>query len=217
MVIRFIGDVHGKYNAYKRILKDSPPSVQVGDMGVGFMKLRPDNDVQYLTNPPYDRMVAGNHKFIRGNHDNPAVCRKHSQYIADGTYWAPQRMMFVGGASSVDRALRTEGVDWWADEELSIAELNTIVDDYIRFKPKIMVTHDCPEEVAKAAFFDRHRGKLNPGVSARTRQAFQSMFSAHSPDLWVYGHWHAPFDHVIGGTRFLCLAELEFRDIEVGP
>ncbi|MGC2515037.1 MAG: hypothetical protein WA383_10975 [Terriglobales bacterium] len=33
--------------------------------------------------------------------------------------------MFLGCAISVDRALRTEGrEDWWADEELSAAELS---------------------------------------------------------------------------------------------
>lgn len=35
MLTRFIGDVHGKYPQYKLLIKDGPPSIQVGDMGVG--------------------------------------------------------------------------------------------------------------------------------------------------------------------------------------
>ena len=38
---RFIGDVHGKFGRYNTILKDATtahiPTIQVGDMGVGFL------------------------------------------------------------------------------------------------------------------------------------------------------------------------------------
>jgi hypothetical protein len=45
----------------------------------------------------------------------------------------------------------------------------------------------------------------------------QSMWTAHSPDLWLFGHMHVDFDHVLHagrekGTRFICLAELSARD-----
>jgi hypothetical protein len=46
------------------------------------------------------------------------------------------------------------------------------------------------------------------------------MWSAHAPDLWIFGHYHASFDHVLhggreAGTRFISLAELEYRDIDL--
>jgi hypothetical protein len=56
--------------------------------------------------------------------------------------------MYIGGALSIDKAHRTEGLNWWVDEELSIQEMNSIFDKYIKEKPDIMVTHDCPEEIA---------------------------------------------------------------------
>jgi hypothetical protein len=34
-----IGDVHGRFRAYKRIIKSAPASIQVGDMGVGFARV----------------------------------------------------------------------------------------------------------------------------------------------------------------------------------
>lgn len=209
--MRFIGDVHGKYRQYKRLIADVDASIQVGDMGVGFRRVGGAFDGEFSTNPPYDAMMAGNHRFIRGNHDNPAVCRRHSQCIKDGTIEGD--MMFLGGALSIDRHMRLEGYSWWPDEELSISELNTLVDVYVTARPRIMVTHDCPEKIAltmEALFF---RQKIDD--PSRTRQALQAMFGCHQPELWLYGHWHNSFDKVIDGTRFVCLAELEYKDIDI--
>lgn len=211
MTIRLIGDVHGKFAQYKTIIKNGPSSIQVGDMGVGFRRTLDGingNAGEFSANPPYDLMAARDARFIRGNHDNPAVCDSHTQCISDGSIECG--VMFVGGAQSVDRSWRTEGYDWWPDEELSVAELNDMVDLYIEAKPRVMITHDCPEEVAEA--MEAHSGRKKLDFKSRTRQAFQAMWSAHSPELWVYGHWHYSFDHVLRGTRFVCLAELEYRD-----
>lgn len=207
-VTRFIGDVHGKYRQYKRIISTCMNSVQVGDMGVGFFRHDNGSPVQ---NPPHYAMKRGGHRFIRGNHDNPRQCKHHSQCIADGTVEGD--VMFVGGALSVDREHRREGYSWWPDEELDIAGLTRIVDDYIKHRPRIMVTHDCPEEVALRMGALSGRDKII--YPSRTRQAFQSMWEIHQPELWVFGHWHHSFDSQIFGTRFICLAELEAKDIEI--
>lgn len=207
-IIRFIGDVHGRYEPYKRLIADVPASIQLGDMGVGFRRKSGPNVGEAYGNPPHYAMVAGNHRFIRGNHDAPAACQTHSQWIPDGT--VENDMMFIGGALSIDKEWRHEGYDWWPDEELSIAELNILVDVYAATKPRIMVTHDCPEVAAMALM---NRTKLD--YPSRTRQAFQSMFEVHQPEKWLHGHWHLSSRRVINGTRFICLAEHEFLDVEV--
>ncbi len=215
--MRLIGDVHGKYDRYKRILASGPPgSIQVGDMGVGFRRTQGYRAGEFCANPPHYAMELGHHRFIRGNHDNPGECRKHSRWISDGHVDWDTRTMFVGGAISIDRHLRVPDYTWWEDEELSIPELDAIVRVYLEMKPTNMVTHDCPREVGDALLSvspEASGGK----IESRTCQAFQAMWSAHSPDLWVFGHWHHSFDHVLHGgrekgTRFVCLAELEYRD-----
>lgn len=221
--IRFIGDCHGKFNAYKRILKSADaeniPTIQLGDMGVGFRYKQGPRAGEVHANPPHYAMVRGaGHRFIRGNHDALSECSRHSQWIPDGHVEETSlgTMMFIGGALSIDRAYRNEGYDWWADEELSITELNALVDKYIEVRPAVMVTHECPEDVAVEVARKIGGIKMDPRFASRTRQAFQSMWSSHSPGTWLHGHWHASFDHVIKGTRFICLNELEFMDIEVG-
>lgn len=213
---RFIGDVHGKFSRYKAIIETSPHcTIQVGDMGVGFRRSNGDWD----KNPPFDKMLDGGHRFIRGNHDNPQVCREHQMCIPDGT--VEDNMMFIGGALSIDKAYRTPGFSWWEDEELSMEELNRMIDVCEHARPEIMVTHECPEQIAAmivGRMPDLRGGnmKMDPRFASRTRQAFEAIrqHRAFRPGLWLFGHWHVPFDEVVNGTRFICLPELAYVDVD---
>lgn len=205
----FLGDVHGKYGRYKTIMKKHSNIIQLGDMGVGFFKYGLNQDIKAEANPPYNYMKKGNHRFIRGNHDNPAVCKKHSQYIYDGH--TENGMMFIGSASSTDTDKRIEFMDWWKDEELSQNEIKKLHIDYINYKPEIMVTHDCPESIAK--MMKRYNEKKIS--SNRIRLGFENMLQEHKPKIWIFGHWHQSIDIIIDQTRFICLNELELKEIEI--
>lgn len=198
--MRFIGDVHGKFKQYARLIAEVPQSIQVGDMGVGFMNWHGE----YSANPPFDKMEQGDHRYIRGNHDNPEVCRRQKHWIPDGTMH--HGIFCLGGAVSIDRARRTQGLDWWPDEELSYIELDQLISTFIQLRPEIVVTHDCPESVASSIMMR----KLQDG--SRTRAALQQMWQGHQPKLWVFGHWHQDFVFKCGRTTFICLNELSFID-----
>jgi len=208
MKIRFIGDVHGKFTPYKNIIKDVPVSMQVGDMGVGFFR------EDYIsgqripeTNPPFDVMERGDHTYIRGNHDNPAVCRRQKHWIPDGTM--KNNVFCVGGAVSIDKEYRVEGLTWWPDEELSHQELLTVYDDYVKLKPRYVMTHETPSCISDMF------GLRKYPIMSNTPKALEYMWEEHKPDVWVFGHWHLSFDRVIMGTRFICLNELEYIDLEI--
>jgi hypothetical protein len=216
--IKFIGDVHGKLRLYERIIEKSKfPTVQVGDMGLGFRNYGdPISEESNIPERIRRNMFEGNHRFLRGNHDNPRTCKEHPQYIPDGTI--ENDIMFIGGASSIDKAYRTPGYSWWEDEELSQEEFADLIEIYITKKPKIMVTHTCPQEIALYILDNIIDTKRAPNVlmpGTLSEKAFQHMFSAHSPEVWVFGHWHIPFDHVYSGTRFICLPELDTIDISL--
>jgi predicted phosphodiesterase len=189
--MRYIGDVHGNRNQnmskYIKLTTEVESSIQVGDFGAGFIPL-PDLDV--------------NHRFIRGNHDDPAICAASQNWIPDGT--SQGEMFFVGGAYSVDRDDRIIGRDWWPDEEISWGRLDEIIDLFAKAKPKIMITHDCPRDVAIG--FWHH-------LRSRTASALQAMFEIHQPELWIFGHHHTSVQQVVNGTKFICLAELEYIDL----
>lgn len=206
--MRYIGDVHGKYRQYKRLIEDVPASIQIGDMGVGF---RDYNKGEFKENPPFDAMAKGNHRFIRGNHDNPLVCSRHKFWIPDGTVDDEGRM-FVGGALSIDRMYRIPGYSYWENEELSTAELHLMMEVYYTKKPKMMITHECPEFFAQEVMMGFNSLKIDD--HSRTRQAFDAMFEMHKPDVWIFGHWHNSVRKERQGTEFICLAELEHLDID---
>lgn len=207
--MRFIGDVHCKFKEYENLIKGVPQSVQLGDMGIGFCRLNEQGKVD-CPSPPYEAMKQeGDHRFIRGNHDNPSECRQQPLWIPDGHIEGD--MFFCGGALSVNLKNRTEGLNWWPEEELSVPELDTIQEKYLDAKPSLMVTHDCPFSIAEAMLRDKNIDK-SVAVS-RTRQAFNGMWNHCKPDTWIFGHWHLSFDKVISGTRFICLNELEFIDL----
>ena len=203
----FIGDVHGKYDQYKKIIKQHKDTVQVGDMGVGFRRLiNYEGEYKYSRNPPHALMVEQNARFIRGNHDNPEVCARHSQFIPDGH--VENDMMFVGGAYSIDWQYRIEGFSWWNDEECSAEWLERCKEAYQVLKPACMVTHDCPYSI-----YPMLHSHHFVDLPTRTPKALEAMFQVHKPKVWVFGHHHKSFDQIVDGTRFVCLAELEVKEI----
>jgi predicted phosphodiesterase len=211
-VTRFIGDVHGYKNELKLILDNIPDHitnvVQVGDLGVGF------GQGDYWHDSINSMLENVNGKFIRGNHDNPNTCKKMSTWIPNGTI--VNDVMYLGGAWSIDYQWRTMGVDIWEDEELSIEELNQLIDIYDLVRPSIMVTHDTAETAAAQLFINTGES-LAGGVQFRTKtgSALEAMFNIHKPKIWIFGHWHRDKDEVINGTRFICLNELSYCDVDM--
>ena len=195
--MRFIGDVHGKFEEYYALTVGCEASIQCGDMGIGF-------------GIPFP-VVPIEHKFIRGNHDDYKKCLDIPNFIHDGDMW--DGMFFLGGAWSIDWEWRQQRMShggkaiWWKEEELPYPELEKVIERYEIAKPSIMISHDCPlimaQEIKSQHMWD----------NSRTRNALNSMFEIHKPEYWIFGHHHINMTRDIQGTRFICLAELSFVDI----
>jgi hypothetical protein len=216
---RIVGDIHGQFNEYsfydleigrtRHAGDPAPPmrSVQVGDFGIGFA-------AEYWHGMVNDWMEKNpEHRFIRGNHDDPAQCKKMRNYIADGTVEGD--VMYIGGAWSIDHAMRIEGRDWWRDEELSVMEFDRIAKIYEETKPRVMITHDCPTMVALDMFVKEGLGLGPHLIKTRTSEYLQFMFDMHQPELWFFGHWHVTRTKEINGTKFHCLGVHEYVDIDL--
>lgn len=213
---RLIGDIHGMVNDYKVYAIDNftGPTIQVGDFGVGFGQ----SDYWYESINAYH--TAGNHRFIRGNHDNPDMCRSEmSGYIEDGTVEGD--VMFIGGAWSIDNPVappgwyrRTPGVDWWDNEECTNEQFEKMLEVYTDLKPRVMITHDCPSCVSYPMFWGS--GFLTgPVYPNRTSQWLNRFIDVHEPDEWYFGHWHKTMSHKHGRTHFQCIGELDYVDVEL--
>ena len=209
-----LGDIHGYWGVIAQhimhYLEKNIAYIQVGDFGIGFNSVEKEGERLKELNKILDEYECDLY-VIRGNHDNPAKCKVHPNWIRDGHYDDSLRMMFLGGGYSVDRHLRVEGRDWWPDEEMRLSEYYELLIKYEEEKPRVMVTHDCPEiEELMLPLIG-----ANSLITTRTGQVFRSMWHAHQPDIWVFGHYHKSLDMFIGNTRFICVDQMQFKDLDI--
>ena len=202
--VRIIGDVHGLSERYLDLIKKSEYSLQIGDMGFNYEFL---NNVDPL-----------HHKFIGGNHDNYDVIEECDNALGDFGVWSIPTfgdVFFVRGAWSIDWKMRTPGVDFWPDEELSMQKCAEALELYTAIRPKMIVTHGCPLEVVQYVtnpIFAANCGYTESVIKTRTSQLLQAMTEVHRPKIHIFGHFHVNFDSWIDGTRYICLGECEVLD-----
>jgi len=147
--------------------------------------------------------------WLDGNHEdhsrkaefNDPENRPMTTYLPRGFRWDwwGKRFMAVGGAMSVDKHYRKEGVSWWPEELLTDDEVDYACrDDGIPVD--VVFSHDCP------------RGVNIPGVGPDTKSGVRGSWPADvlyeaeihrnkvrkiwesvMPGLWVHGHYHIPY------------------------
>lgn len=209
MKITFIGDVHGQTDIYQKMLRqkfEGQRTVQIGDMGIGFKGVG------------LHRMPE-NHKWFRGNHDDPAKCRQNPNYLGDYGFFRDENLFWLAGGFSIDRIYRVPGVTWWEDEELSWTELQKAIDLYKEVKPRFMCSHEAPSEAAKHMLLglvgnsDYFAAKMGC-THSRTAEAMQVMLDAHQPEEWIFGHYHVNKSFAWKGTLFRCVAPMDTYTIE---
>lgn len=226
--IIFVGDIHGRLNTLMYLLANKNINnafiIQVGDFGVGFLsekyyrrKFKRMSDTLGLHN---------NHLLvIRGNHDDPEYFSKsNNPYNVDNiTFMSDysehtllgKRILFVGGAISVDRLEREEYKDWWEDEAA-----------YFR-KPKhkkydIVVTHTRPPEslLFNSKMGIESRMFNDPGLEAALDAEGHIMTmlrNAVTTPLWIFGHFHESLINVVTGTKYVCCNIDEFYPYNPTP
>ena len=189
-------------------------SLQLGDMGIGF-----SNDLDYkysLEGKSYPPILDKNHKWIRGNHDDPEMSRNHPNNIGDYGYDEHTGIFYVGGGFSIDFRGRQEYyekkgiVTWWEDEEISLKEFEKALELYKKVKPNIVVSHECPSIIKKDAL--SNDAKLF--LISRTENFLQNMFEIHQPNYWIFGHHHKRVEKKIKKTQFVGLNEVMFGPIK---
>ena len=195
MSITLIGDVHGKYEKYHRILsrqEENPYTLQIGDFGFKYNTLK--------------NVDSTKHMILPGNHDNYDICYNYSHFMGDYGYTSLNKIEFFyyRGAYSIDRQYRTVGIDWWEQEQVTIDQFMKARELYRQIKPSIVITHDCPSDIVDY-LLEPHQKKYEN----ITGWALNELFNIHQPKLWFFGHWHQSKQIQHGNTKFVCLNELE--------
>jgi len=200
-MIRIIGDVHGLYFDYMKLIQPVSHSVQLGDFGgFGYFK--------YSEIDKFGDIDHANHQIIMGNHDNyddrpPWELGDYGMHTMNDIPF-----FIIRGAYSIDQNHRVMGRDWWAQEELSIVEGNATLEAYCDASPSVVMSHDCPFEMYQ-------RVGTREAKPSRTSALLQACFEAHQPKFWFFGHHHVRDIQCVGRTQFIALGELDHWDFEL--
>lgn len=203
MIIRLVGDLHGKVQ-YKDALAASPhPVVQLGDLDLrGYERWAMPEGAQAW--------------FIDGNHDHYpslSVGAAAPYTVARGLLHLPRgylsgRVLFLGGADSNDRAYRIEGLDWFAQESICEEDMR-VVRHIPKGRVETVVSHCAPVSIAPF-YFHQFSGVTYSGTPSEN--ALEEVLYLHRPRRWFFGHHHVTRTVDREGVVFRCLAEGEFAD-----
>ena len=233
--IVFIGDIHGEYGVVLDTCNKVRKKILVccGDCGMGF------------ANPGYydNQFRKMNHRlektdnrcvFIRGNHDDPNYFEGKAVggwtpddypriHMADRG-WEFLRLvgselkacvLCGGGAVSVDRTMRVDGVTWWNDEGIVRADPKEMAEAAIQaaggIGSLVIATHSSPSLAEPL----ENKGVLTGWASVDsdiirdcsdereylTGVARELCSSAVPVDGWWYGHFHKSYRGVMSEEK----------------
>ncbi|MBW7856887.1 MAG: metallophosphatase family protein [Leptonema sp. (in: Bacteria)] len=205
----FVGDIHSDFESFEFLcefmlneVRDIYRIVQIGDFGFW------PNQNDWLWYPKSRLSVPD--KYIDGNHEDHSVLQKQellkptkltekfdAYYIYRG--YADDLFVYCGGATSHDRSLRTEGIDWFKQENISEQDLRRAIDASRGKQIQVIVAHDTVREAFRLI-------KEPQWVFAdQNRELLEQLFYSVQPKLYVHGHYHFFRDYEYMGCRFLCL------------
>lgn len=128
--------------------------------------------------------------------DHVQVLPRGHRFVIDGTSF-----LSFGGAASVDKHLRTEGVDWWPEEMPAEADVESaIADGFV----DVLITHDTPEPqwcvpAVRETLTRNPHGWPQDSLTwaAVSRARVNRVFETVQPRLLVHGHHHVWGDRTV--------------------
>lgn len=205
MKVLVCGDIHGDWGRLNQLMSQKRPDIvlQCGDFGwwpsmcvkrsVIFgqrswnhkgLKIPEGTKVYWCDGNHEDhwdldaiRRSNGNLRVPLELYDNCWYCPRGSTLVLPDS----RLVLFLGGATSIDRDQRTLGVDWFPEEVMQpcddryLESLETDID--------IIVSHTVPQEWVP----DVLKGEK---LKDPTRKTLSYALDKWKPDLWYSGHWH---------------------------
>jgi UDP-2,3-diacylglucosamine pyrophosphatase LpxH len=206
----FLGDNHGAWNSTLFDIDknniENAHIISVGDLGVGFEQSKEHRDELYNRLNSFFRNKNINFYGIRGNHDDPAFFKDSNrmqlsnfELIEDYSIfqYGEKKIKLIGGAISIDRTGRQEGVSYWKEEGVIFNQekLQTV---------DILVTHTAPSWCFPQQFNEMVYGWAREDTClirdlTDERAAMDEIFKVCQPSFHVYGHFHSSCTERVNG------------------
>ena len=211
-MIYITGDTHGQHDFAKLLyFADAHPELTkrdyviiAGDFGGVWSERGLETTLSMYARLPFTTL------FVDGNHENFDMLNAYPVEIWNGgkvhkissdiihlmrgqVFEIGGKTFFTfGGATSIDKYLRIEGISWWAQELPTYEELDEGIANLKRYNNAVdyIVTHSCDE---KALWYPPLRER---GVKMATfpENRMLSLFE----DAVHYGHWYFGHYHMDG-------------------
>lgn len=212
------GDIHCPVDVHKLNATNWPEQkglsrddylIVCGDMGFVWGRITEDDYWQrWFEDKPFTTL------FVDGNHENHFLLSKypveewhggkvhkirpHVIHLMRGQIYeiSDTRFFTMGGASSIDKELRIEGVSWWREELPSYAELAEGLDNLEKCEWNVdyVITHACSTRILLQLF----RYPMLDGLNAYLDEIDNHLTYKH----WFFGHYH--LDRRVG-DKHTCL------------
>jgi predicted phosphodiesterase len=208
-----IGDVHGWFGKYEKIVKEKEYTVQLGDFGF----------TKEWTQLAYSDIDPSKHFIIPGNHDCYDSCFNVPHCL--GNFGSVKinhtSFFFIRGGYSIDGSIRrlerkSKGKTWWHQEQLTYDEMKTCEASYQEWKPDLVITHTPPHFIIKEIGSPRIMNAFgyDSDYMCNTSGFLDCLFKLHKPKTWIFAHMHQSYVEEIDGCLFIGLGELETYDIQ---
>lgn len=214
-MIVFIGDIHGEFGKLNSFMnefyskhKEPITFIICGDVAY-FWENEPTPIVK---RPPYSKVI-----WIPGNHENWDVIDKYElgklHELQDGVFMASfgaieeiegKKILFCGGADSIDKNLRTPFVDWFPQEIITNKDMDYIFDILPKQKVDILVSHTCPSIIFSE--LSKKVDWLEESSKDPSTYALDIIVDKFSPDLNVFGHFHKFMEGRVDNLNWVCLS-----------
>jgi hypothetical protein len=151
--------------------------------------------------------------FVDGNHENFDLLQAlplnldGSAQVAPAITYLPRgyrtklssdrSLAVLGGANSIDREYRVDGVSWWQQESITSADLEALGSAHA----DVMIGHDAPLAVppldAMLESTASHWSAEGLAYSDEGRRNFHKGFLQVRPTLYLGGHYHYKVDELV--------------------
>ena len=215
-MIYVTGDTHGLQDFYKlHIFAGEHPELTkndyviiAGDFGGLWNSSTLVMDLKPYTELPFTVL------FVDGNHENFDLINSYPVETWNGgkvhiikpdiihlmrgqVFEIEGKTIFTfGGATSIDKFMRREGISWWRQELPTYEELDEGVANLKRYNNKVdyIITHSCSE---RAMAYPAVRNSASLKLSCPESQLLSNFEDVAEYKHWYFGHFH--IDAELGG------------------
>lgn len=110
--------------------------------------------------------------------------------------WHHRTWLALGGATSVDRPIRTPGVDWWPEEAITYRQGVEVIAGGLA---EVMVCHDCPAGVPLKLPNPPAWWEMEPAENHR--DVLAEIVTEVQPRWLMHGHYHLAHDTTVTMTH----------------